>query len=180
MEGESLTSRAFARGLPHSRGLAPWNVSVRGQRKRKKKTPPIAVCNSSFELFRNRWSPVADFRLPVKACRLRARTDSHSSQTTVQGHSFLSRAWQGKLFPISASQRTDDLANRAVIWVSYRPSRSDSQVKKIQKSAAENPGWLSLGLRPYAVGLIPPLGSPRRHVLPSRRAASPDRRLSPS
>jgi len=37
---------------------------------RENKTPPQAVCNSSFELARNKWNPAGNFRLPVKACRL--------------------------------------------------------------------------------------------------------------
>ncbi len=38
----------------------------------RQKNPASAVYNSSFELAGDRWNPHARFRLPVKACRLRA------------------------------------------------------------------------------------------------------------
>ncbi len=56
------------------------------------KNPAIAVCNSSFELIRNRWDPLNCFRLPVKACRPQPQLSPSTFLTTVQGHSFLSRA----------------------------------------------------------------------------------------
>ncbi len=41
---------------------------------KNKKPHRNAVCNSSSELVRNRWNPIGRFRLPVKACRPRAKS----------------------------------------------------------------------------------------------------------
>jgi len=76
-------------------------IEVHGRRIEcgQKKPRRNAVANSSFELLGNRWNPIRCFRLPVKACRPPRKSRLRNTQLTVQGLSFWSRAWQGKLLP---------------------------------------------------------------------------------
>ena len=62
----------------------------------KKKTPPMAVCNSSFELVINRWGPAGWLSTSSKGLSATTRLKSLGLSTTVQGHSFNHERRQGK------------------------------------------------------------------------------------
>src|SRR5713226_5948810 len=77
-----------ARSRHGSSDFGPLPFDYEDEEDAETKNPAIAVCNSSFELLRNKWDPLDCFRLPVKACRPQPQLRPLDLFTTVQGHSF--------------------------------------------------------------------------------------------
>jgi len=157
----------FSAGAGPGRRLAFVSRTAPFHSNEARKNPAIAVCNSSFELIRNRWDPPGCFRRPVKACRPQPHSsdpvdhqlrfkDIVSNHVHRQGNSkilifeFLATSQRTRVSSLTQYPPTMDRTPQFLKEIIFR-----MPIAFLRSPAAEPTARLSWPLSPFCASILP-------------------------